>query len=196
MTLPKEEIRNREAKWLIQAMNRSGLSNADLHERLGRAGFEGGENNVTMWKTARTAIPHEWLIEVIKSVSEGDPESTIIAMYSRRFPYLRPYFKECALDEILNSERDKGREERTPREISFYPKRGNKKGEKHVPHKNRNGKYQGGVSRFSKDIEEFDSLADLWAQLQSNPDFKVRMSPEDRSGPPSLIKRDSLVLDW
>lgn len=192
--MSQQKIREKEAEWLRSAMNRRGLSNSDIHAALKSVGFEGQESNVTMWKTGRTAIPNEWLVEIIKAVAWEDPESLIIEMYSRRLPYLKPYFKKVKKRRLDQNYGNVSGSERPPTKITFFPKHGKNKGIRHVPHTNRHGKFQGGVSRFARDIEEFDSISALWNRIQSDPDFKVRMSPEDRSGPPSLVRRESLVI--
>lgn len=97
---------------------------------------------------------------------------------------------------MLDAFQKSGKEVKVPERIYYVAKRGNLKGERFVLHRNRKGKYQGGVSRFRRDIEEFDSIEGVWMRLKSDPDFKLRMSPEKSSGPPSLISRDSIVFEW
>lgn len=204
MTDDSQKLREAEADWLKNQMNLQGISNLELHQRLGKAGFQGRPNNISMWTTARTSIPNEWLGVLATILCPDAAERRAIDMFSDRMPYLRPLFKsvEPTADEPTRNRLTPHAEPHpsladanSPAEIYYIAKRGKLKGKMFVPHRNRNGKFQGGYSRFKKDIEEFDSLADLSARLRSNPEFKIRMSPTDTIGPPSLIASDSLVFE-
>ena len=194
--LRADEFRELESAWMTEQMKCLGMSNSRLHEKLVAVGFNGRVNNITMWKTARTSIPHEWLSDVIRILASNDPEPLIVAMYSNRFPYLRPYFKKVEkvfLDLKSDSAQDP---DNVPKGLYYIPKSGIHQGIRFLPHRNRKGFFQGGVSRFSKDIEEFESFEALWHRISANPEFKVRMAPEDKITPPSLIRKDSLVIEW
>ena len=194
--LDVDEIRELESAWMTEQMKCLGMSNSRLHERLVAVGFTGRVNNITMWKTSRTSIPHEWLVDVVRLLASDEPEPLIVEMYSKRFPYLRPYFKDVekvVLDLSSDSARDS---DNLPQGIYYIPKSGIHQGIRFVPHRNRKGFFQGGISRFSKDIEEFESFEALWHRISVDPEFKVRMAPEDKRTPPSLIRKDSLVIEW
>lgn len=201
----RKDIREAEAAWVKEQMNRHGMSNAEVHDRLSQAGFEGQANNVTMWITARTSIPAEWFIELIRIFSPEEESRLVPEMLSQRMPYLRPYLQipnavpgEAADSAKPSVDRSSLAEQnrRTPSAIYYVARVGRHKGGRFVPHKNRKGNYQGGISRFSRDIEEFESLQDLWKRLSTDSDFKVRMAPQQGSGPASLISRDSMIIEW
>jgi hypothetical protein len=190
--MKKSELREVEAKWLADGMKRRGISNSALHSAVVSEGFEGKENNITMWRTARAPIPNEWLHAVVKAVEPEDYEQVVVAFYARRFPFLRPYLKEGKPIEI---EVEQDRTE-APTNIYYYPTSGKFAGQRFVPHKNRSGKYHGGVSRYSQDLELFETLDEVWERLQTGDDFKLRMSPESGGGPPSLVATSSLVFEY
>lgn len=205
MAESKQDRRNIEARWLRDQMTKCGLSNTELHEQLVAAGFEGQLNNIAMWTTARTSIPNEWLGKVVETVNPADATWLAAEKYSERMPFLRPYFRpiksplQSKKHEVrsLEDHLDKSRDSRkAPTRIYYVAKRGKHKGAVFALHKNRKGNFQGGISRFKSDAEEFESIQELWERIIADPDFKVRMSPEKNSGPPSLISRESLVIEW
>lgn len=193
MNIDKDEIRRAEAEWLKDRIKRLGLSHLELHNRLVEFGFDGHINNITLWGTERTSIPNEWLIRLIEILEPDNVAQTVVQKYSARMPFLGPYFKD--FDEVSASPASRIGKKKTP-ELYYVVRVGDKAGDRYYPHKNRKGYYQGGKSRFREDIEEFESIEKLWKRMQDDKSFKVRMSPKDKSRPPSLIAQDSIVVDW
>lgn len=195
MTNKKEaiSIRNEEASWLQEAMNRSGTGNLKLHQKLEDVGFDGFPNNISMWRKAKTQIPDRWAPDVCKLLFPESADTEIVNFLRRRHPEFSEYINLKSGAEKI-SENLKQPTLNKLMKITYIPKNGTHRGVKFIPFVNKLGKYQGGVDRFKESIEEFNSIQELLGRLNANDDFKVRMMhPDNPAVAPSLIKKDSLI---
>ncbi|NHA14152.1 hypothetical protein [Thioalkalivibrio sp. XN279] len=184
-----------EAEWLVGRMNLAGVGNADLQQSLQENGWTGQPNNIANWRNGSSPIPSPLVPLIVKAtgldpeIGEGKVE--VIRFFRHRYPFLATYLQDPGPSE---SRKDSGAKARTPTPV-YYARRGVLKGKRFVPHRNRDGFFVAGTSRFEKDQVTFETLKELVDALAANPDLRVRMAPEDQSAPPSLITQRSLAWE-
>ena len=184
-----------EAKWLIERMNLAGVGNADLQESLQKDGWTGQPNNIANWRNGSSRIPSTLVPLIVKATGLdpviGEGKIEVIRFFRHRYPFLAAYLQDTPpLESRKQSEATS--HSRTP---VYYARRGVLKGKRFVPHRNRDGMFVAGTTRFEKDQVKFETLEELVGALGVNPDLRVRMAPEDESAPPSLITQRSLAWE-
>lgn len=186
-------VREAEAAWLRQEMNRTGLGNQQLHEALSGLGWAGTVNNVSNWRGGLTPIPDSLVPQLIR-VFGRDPASDglteVVHFYGRRYPFLLPFLREPSPEVTRPSPSS-----RRPEPV-YYGRRGAHQGQRYVLYQDASGQYVAGTSRFEVDKQAFGRKDDLFRALKANPELRVRMVPEKAPGtPPSLIHQRSLVWE-
>jgi len=184
-----------EANWLVEQMNQAGVGNADLQKSLQADGWTGQPNNIANWRNGSSRIPSP-LVPLIIKATGLDPEigkgkAEVIRFFRNRYPFLAAYLQDPGLSESPEDPAVKTRT-RTP---VYYARRGALKGKRFIPHRNRDGLFVAGTSRFEKDQVTFETLEELVDALGADPELRVRMAPEDESAPPSLITQRSLAWE-
>jgi hypothetical protein len=185
-----------EAEWLVERMNVAGLGNTALHESLQKSGWHGQPNNIANWRSGASRIPSPLISLIIKATGldpeTGEGKAEVIGFFRNRYPFLGPYLQDTR---VAKSRKSSGLEARTPMPV-YYARHGALQGKRFVPHRNRDGRFVAGTSRFEKDQATFTTLEELVEALNANPDLKVRMACEEcDSAPPSLIRQRSLAWE-
>jgi hypothetical protein len=194
--MPRNQHIFSEAQWLVERMNSAGVGNTGLHESLQYSGWNGGPNNIANWRNGTSRIPSR-LVPLIVKATGLDPEigegkAEVIRFYRNRYPFLEPYMQQVAEVKPPKREHTKAG---TPTPV-YYARHGSLQGKRFLPHRNRDGRFVAGTSRFEKDQVTFATLWELVEALRANPDLKVRMACEgDESAPPSLITQRSLAWE-
>jgi len=189
------EIREIEAAWLREEMNRAGHSNQALYLELTREGWSGTVNNISNWRNGLSPIPDEvvpMLVRAFDRDPEGDGMADVVEFLARRYPWMRPYLQSPP--QPRRSETMSGRGTRT--EPVYYGRRGTFQGMRFVLYQDSRGRYIAGETRFEKDKQVFARKDELTRALKASPELRVRMVPENVPGAaPSLIHQRSLVWE-
>ena len=182
-----------EAGWLVALMNDAGLSNQRLAAHLAAsAGWTGGVNNVSHWRTGLVRLPVDLLPEVLRAAghdpTQGEGLRLGLQWLAARHPALLPFLKpapEAAPATALASG--------SPRLPHYIGRRGRYQGQRHIPARTAAGQYIAARSRYDGDQRHFDTPAALLAALRQDPELRLRMVPEaNPRASPSLIHQASL----
>lgn len=195
-----EEIRELEATWLREQMKAGAMSNTELHGLLKRRGWTGQINNIAQWRNGSVPIPDRvvpTLAEIFSSdPGNGDWHEHVVAIFSRRQPYLRPYLGPPSSTKATKASLPTPAAATSRRRPVYIPKAGEFKGVRHVPFKDSEGHYIAGHSRYKEDKKAFRTIADLVDALANDPKLHVRVIAEGVPGAkPSLVRQESLIWE-
>jgi hypothetical protein len=190
-----KDVRETEAEWLRDEMNKAGHSNQALFLELTRQGWTGTVNNLSNWRNGLAPIPDE-VVPLLVRAFDRDPEkeglADVVGFLARRYSWLKPYLKTLDAIPAARTESTRGARQ----EPVYYGKRGNFQGQRFVLYQDMAGNYVAGRTRFEDDKQLFSRKDDLVRALKADPELRVRMVPENVKGaPPSLIHQRSLVWE-